>query len=201
MQLEDIVAVNDLFAPLYPYVARQIAREYGRSDGAVLELGPFAGGISIELVYLLPDLALTLGDDFHGLLPYFQEKVSKAGLDSKISVSAINMLRLPFGEASFDLVVFRGALFFWKDSAQIVREMYRVLRAGGLAMAGGGFGAETPDSVIEPLLDRSKFLNRRLGKRVLSEEELVKLMEQMGLSPNTSIDRRHGLWAAIRKPL
>ena len=170
MQLEDIVAVNELFAPLYPYVALQIAREYGRSDGTVLELGPFAGGISIELANLLPGLSLTLGDDLPGLLPYFQEKVSKSGQGGKISVSAINMLRLPFGDASFDLVVFRGALFFWEDSAQIVREMYRVLRAGGLAMAGGGFGAETPDSVIEPLLERAKDLNRRIGTRVLSEE-------------------------------
>ncbi|MDP2727293.1 MAG: class I SAM-dependent methyltransferase [Dehalococcoidia bacterium] len=198
--MADIIAVNELFAPIYPYVARQVAQGYERAEGSALELGPFAGGVSIELARLCPDLELTFGDDFPGLLPYFRGKVAQAGLVQRITVCEIDKSRLPFGEDSFDLVVFRGALFFWEDSSQILREMYRVLRAGGLAMAGGGFGAETPDSVIESFADRSRELNRRLGKRVLSETELLVLLKEAGLVPHSTIDRRHGLWTAVRKP-
>jgi len=200
MELKDIVSVNELFAPIYPYVARQVAQEYGRTGGDGLEMGPFAGGVAIELARLCPELDLTMGDDFPGLLPYFREKVDDAGLAGRVLVREVDRSNLPFEEGSLDLVVFRGALFFWEDSARIVTEMYRVLRAGGLAMAGGGFGAETPDEVIESLADRSKDLNRRLGKRVLSEDQLVTLLREVGLESQATIDRRHGLWAAIRKP-
>lgn len=200
VELADIIAVNELFAPIYPYVARQVATTYGRPDGAVLEIGPFAGGVSIELARLYPNTSLIMGDDFPGLLPHFQESVSRAGLSDRVAVHAINKADLPFGEGSFDLVVFRGALFFWDDSGRILREMNRVLRAGGLAMAGGGFGAETPDAVIEALSDRSRDLNRRLGKRVLSEQDLLALLNENGLGSITTIERRHGLWAEMRKP-
>ncbi|MDP2659834.1 MAG: methyltransferase domain-containing protein, partial [Dehalococcoidia bacterium] len=166
----------------------------------VLEMGPFAGGVAIELARQYPGLSLTMGDDFPGLLPSFQEIVAREGLVDRIVVRAIDKSHLPFGDASFDLVVFRGALFFWEDSAQIVREMHRVLRPGGLAMAGGGFGAETPETVIDSVARQSRDLNRRLGKKVLSEQELLVLLKEMGLDVHASIERRHGLWAEIRKP-
>ncbi|HLB11383.1 MAG TPA: class I SAM-dependent methyltransferase [Dehalococcoidia bacterium] len=200
MELEDIIDVNEHFGPIYPYVARQVAQAYGRMDGSALEMGPFAGGVSIELARACPGLSITLGDGFPGLLPYFQEKVTQAGLGARIEVREIDKLGLPFDDGSFDLVVFRGALFFWEDSRQILTEMSRVLRRGGLAMAGGGFGAETPDSLIDAVLERSRELNRRLGKRVLSEGELLALLKETGVEAYAYIDRRHGLWAAIRKP-
>lgn len=200
MELDDIIAVNELFGPIYPYVAQQVGEAYGRAGGSALEMGPFAGGVSIELARLYPGITLAMGDDFPGLPPCFREKVAAAGLSGRISVREIDKCDLPFEEQSFDLVIFRGALFFWEESARILTEMYRVLGPGGLAMAGGGFGAGTPDAVIESLASRSRELNRRLGKRVLVEEELITLLRETGLESVASIDRRHGLWAVISKP-
>lgn len=200
MELADIIEVNELFAPIYPYVAGQIARAYGRQDGLALEMGPFCGGVSLELARLCPEMALTFGDDFPGLLPHFEKVAARSRLGKRIALQPVNKSSLPFPDGTFDLVVFRGAPFFWDDTAQIIREMYRVLRPRGLAMAGGGFGAETPDSVIESLAVRSRELNRRLGKRVLTGQELVSLLEEIGLAPQATIERRHGLWAELRKP-
>ncbi|MDP2728296.1 MAG: hypothetical protein Q8P59_12225, partial [Dehalococcoidia bacterium] len=89
MELTDIVAVNELFAPIYPYVARQVAAAFGRKEGEVLEMGPFAGGVSIELARQYPGLSLAMGDDFPGLLPSFQEIVAREGLVDRIVVRAI----------------------------------------------------------------------------------------------------------------
>ena len=52
--------VNALWSKIYPYLADQVMEYYGRSDGDVLELGPFEGGISVGLARLHPGLNITL---------------------------------------------------------------------------------------------------------------------------------------------
>ncbi len=199
MELADIIEVNELFSDFYPYVTRQILVAYGRNEGSALELGPFAGGVSIELARQRGGLRITMGDDFPGLTSYFEKKVKDASLEEQISVLPLNKFDLPFPEGTFDLVVFRGGLFFWEDTRKIVEEAYRVLKSGGLAMVGGGFGADAPDDLIDSSAERSRDLNRKLGKQVLSEADLLRILRDVGLEQNSSIDRRHGLWATIRK--
>ncbi|MBI2955218.1 MAG: class I SAM-dependent methyltransferase [Chloroflexi bacterium] len=199
MELTDIIEVNELFSPMYGYVAGQVLAAYGRDDGTALELGPFASGVAIELARRCDRLRLTVGDDFPGVTAYFERKVRDAGLAERIRVLPLNKLDLDFPEDSFDLVVFRGGLFFWDESQRIVEEAYRVLKSGGLAMVGGGFGAEAPDELIDSIATQSRDLNRKLGKRVLTETELKEILRAAGLDGRSAIDKRHGLWAVMRK--
>jgi SAM-dependent methyltransferase len=46
---------------------------------------------------------------------------------------------LPFGEASFDLVVGVGPMLIWSDRQQAMRQLHRVLRPGGCALVGGQY--------------------------------------------------------------
>ena len=133
MELKDIVAVNDLFAPIYPYVARQVAREYGRTDGVGLEIGPFAGGISIELARHCPQLGLTVGDDFPGLLPHFRQKLEESSLGARVLVREMDKCDLPVRDGAFE-----GAfafnllhLFLAEGRARCAAELCRILRPGG----------------------------------------------------------------------
>ena len=194
-----IIEVNELFEPFYPYVARQIAKAYGRSTGSALEIGPYAPGISIQLAKSYPDLEIIVGDSTPGILEYFRDKIRKAGLGKRIKVQEIDKTQLPFANRTFDLVYFRGALFFWEEQSKILQEAYRVLNRGGVAVLGGGFGAETPDELIDSHLDKSRELNRRLRKKVLSEVELQKILKEADLSGRTYVDRRHGLWVTCHK--
>ena len=66
-------------------------------------------------------------------------------------------------------------------------------------MAGGGFGAEAPDELIEAKAAEIQELNRRLGKRTLSETELGDILKQADLTACTGVESRHGLWLTIRK--
>ena len=199
MNLEDIKRINQLFAEFYPYLARQIANAYGREDGLALEIGPYGPGISIELTRLCPGLRVIVGDRSAEVLSYLEGKVAEVSLGERIEVKQLDKFDLPFAAATFDLVVFRGGLFFWEDQAQILREIYRVLKAGGVAVVGGGFGAEAPDELIEARAAEIRELNRRLGKRTLSEAELSDILGQAGLTACTEVERRHGLWLTIRK--
>ena len=56
MELNDIITVNWMYEKFYPYVARQILDEYGRTSGRALEMGAYAPGISAALLALAPDL-------------------------------------------------------------------------------------------------------------------------------------------------
>lgn len=198
-ELDLIIEVNELFSPFYPYVAQQIAKAYGRSTGSALEIGPYAPGISIQLAKIYPDVKITVGDSTPGIPEYLHEQIRKAGMEKRIKVQELDKTRLPFVDGTFDLVYFRGALFFWEEQVQILREAYRVLKKDGVALLGGGFGAETPDELINSLLDKSRELNRRLRKKVLSEEELQEILKEADLTNCSEIERRHGLWVICRK--
>lgn len=200
MDFTDIRDVNELFEPFYPFVAGEILEAYGRAEGEALEIGPYGPGISIALARRVPGLRFVVADDDPQVLDYFREKVAASGLGERICVHAADKYRLPFPEGRFDLTYFRGALFFWDEEPRILQEMVRVLRPGGMALAGGGFGRDAPDALIERYLQQSHELNRRLGKRVLGEKELEALLARAGLSRQVAaVSRAHGLWVTLRK--
>ena len=55
------------------------------------------------------------------------------------------------------------------------------------------------DKLIEARAAEIRELNRRLGKRTLSETELNDILGQAGLTACTEVERRHGLWLTIRR--
>lgn len=197
ISLEDIIAVNELFKPLYPYVSRQILENFQREEGRVLEIGPYGPGISIEISKTLPKVKIFVGDDFPGLLKYFQQKVQE--VKDRAKVILFNKYYLPFKDESFDLAIFRGAFFFWEEEHRILKEMGRVLKPGGLMMPGGGFGKSAPDSLIESILPESHRLNRKLGKKVLSSEEVERILELAGLKEKAVFEKEHGFWVKVVK--
>ena len=62
---------------------------------------------------------------------------------------------IPLPNESVDVVVSRGSFYFWKDRAQGLREIWRILRPGGRAMIGGGLGSTYPQWA------RQEFIRRR----------------------------------------
>ena len=94
---------------------------------------------------------------------------------------------------------FRGALFFIWDPVKLLREADRVLKPGGVALIGGGFGAGAPNEVIDKVAAEARDLNRKLGKRVVSYEEAEACAREAGVWERSRLDKRHGLWVVIKK--
>ena len=193
MDFELICAVNDCFQPFYPYAAAEIHAEYGRDAGDVLEIGPYGPGVALALAERCPGMRLTCGDDAKVLNDYLAETIAEAGMAARIRVEPLDKYNLPFEAASFDLVVFRGGLFFWDEQESIVAEMDRVLKPGGMGAHGGGFGAGASDELIESLLPEARDLNNRLGKKRLSRADVRQIAENAGLA-SWRIAAEHGLW-------
>lgn len=191
--------VNGLWSRVYPYLADQVMEYYGKSDGDVLELGPFSGGISIELARLYPGLNITIAAQEKGVVDYLQKEIEGARLNRKVEVRWSGLERLGFADGLFDLVIFRGAYFFLDEEGRMLREIYRVLKEGGLAFVGGGYGKDTPQALIDEIADESRDLNDRLGRRRVTVDEVKGMVNKAGLSDHARMENKGGLWLLIHK--
>ena len=199
MDLVDLSRVNDLWRKIYPYLAAQAMEYYGRSHGDVLELGPFSGGMSLELSRLHPGLSVTLAAPDARVVDYLREEIERSGLDRKPEVIRSELGSLVFPDCQFDLVLFRGAYFFLDEEGGILREVYRVLKEGGLAFVGGGYGRNTPQALIDEIAEESRVLNDRLGRKRVTGDQVKIIVNKSGLTRRARIEQEGGLWLVIQK--
>jgi ubiquinone/menaquinone biosynthesis C-methylase UbiE len=199
MDMNDLKRVNSLWEKIYPHLALQIMENYQRDFGMVLELGPFSGGISMALARLYPKLNITIADESPEVLKYLGQEISISGLSKKICVSKSNLNQLAFDSAQFDLAIFRGAFFFLHNEKYLLQEIFRVLKDGGIAFIGGGFGKDTPQVLIDEIADESRVLNDRLGRYRVSLLEFEEMVRKAGLLEHYTIEERGGLWLNIKK--
>ena len=199
MDLRNLKRVNDLWSRIYPYLAIQVMEYYGRSHGEVLELGPFSGGISVELTRLHPGLSITIAAQDPGVVDYLRKEIEGAGLNRKMEVVWSELDNLVFADGLFDVVIFRGAYFFLDEEGKILREIYRILKEDGLAFIGGGYGKNTPQVLIDEIADESRDLNDRLGRKRVTEGEVTGMVNKAGLASQVKIEKEGGLWLLIQK--
>ncbi len=183
----------------YPYLVAQIMEGYRRDSGSALELGPFSGGISLELARLYPGFDITIADESAEVVRYLEKEIGAAGLARVIQVRETDLEHLAFGDSRFDLVVFRGAFFFLPGRENLLPEIFRLLRDGGMAFVGGGYGKGIPQQLIDEIRDETRVLNERLGRRWLSIKELQEMVTRSQLSDNCKIGQEGGVWLNIRK--
>jgi hypothetical protein len=193
-----IQEIDQLWEPVYPYLAKHIQEIYGRKDGVILEIGPFCGVI-------LALMAQGVGSEFitgafpPGLEAFFHDYVKKKGLAKEINVIETDQSLTGIKENSIDLVIFRGALFFPSLFQVDYRAVNRVMKAGGVAMIGGGFGKLTPPEIIRPIADRSKELNLKIGKIEVTAEQVKGNIEASGALVDYQIVHEGGLWVILNK--
>lgn len=199
MDIEDLKQVNSLWKNIYPYLASQIMEGYQKDSGMVLELGPFSGGISLALARLYPGLQFTIADESSELIDYLERHTTISGFPTVMEIRMTDLDRLIFNDSQFDLVIVRGAFFFLEKRPNLLREILRVLKVGGMGFVGGGYGKNTLKQLIDEIADESRELNNRLGRRRISINELEEIIEKSELAEVCEIEQEGGLWVKIRK--
>jgi predicted O-methyltransferase YrrM len=111
-KLENIKSINRLWGEVYPFLASVIMDEFGRHSGRVLEIGPFSGGLSMELARSYPSLDITIATWESDETKYMENEVADAGLADRIEVVKTGHDIFDFADEYFDLIICRGALFF-----------------------------------------------------------------------------------------
>ena len=198
VNLDLIKEIDNLWEPVYPYLAQQIHELYGRQDGNILEIGPFCGMIftlqkkKIGLSFLIATFPPGMGD-------FFRQEDRKRRLGNKIKIIETDSFLTGIKENEIDLAIFRGAFFFPSLFKVNFSAIHRVLKMNGIAFIGGGFGKFTPDTVIKDIGKRSRDLNLQIGKIEVTEDELRQVIKTSKVEEKVEIISEGGLWVLMRK--
>jgi len=198
LNLDLVKEIHTLWESVYPYLIKQIHELYGRSEGDILEIGPFCG-----MVFFLQ--TEKMGNSFSiatfpkGMRDFFYQEAKKRKLEDKIGIVETDPSLKGIKGSSIDLAIFRGAFFFPSLFEVNLSAIYRVLRPNGIAFVGGGFGKYTPDTVIEKIGKRSRDLNLQLGKIEITEHDVWQRIKANNLEGIVKILSEGGLWVVMRK--
>ena len=190
--------INLLWEPVYPYLSRQIREVSGSSTGRVLDVGPFAG-VVFDLKKKGVGTSFTIATFPRQMSDFFQQELKVRNEAGRINLIKTDPALACVRDNTVDLLVFRGALFFPSLFHTDLAVMYRVLKAGGIAFVGGGFGKYTPQSVIESIGAESRDLNLKIGKTGVTADEIWRSARGHEVEAHMEIITEGGLWVVIRK--
>lgn len=80
-----IQEIDQLWEPVYPFLANHIQEVYGRKGGAILEVGPFCG-VVLALMAQGVGSKFIIGAFPTGIELFFHNYIKKKGLAGEISV-------------------------------------------------------------------------------------------------------------------
>lgn len=111
-------------------VAKKLAPKIP-ANGSVLEIAPGPGYFCIELARL-GNFQITGLDISKSFVEIARNNAAKAGL--KIDFREGNASAMPFNNETFDFTFCQAAFKNFSEPVQAIREMYRVLKPGGVAV-------------------------------------------------------------------
>lgn len=115
----------------YRELAEVIAGKIDQGS-SVLEVGPGAGFLAIELAKLNGSYRIVGLDISKSLVRIATENATRAGV--AVTFTQGNAAAMPFASDSFDFIACRAAFKNIAEPIQALKEMYRVLRPGGSAL-------------------------------------------------------------------
>ena len=203
-----IRASEGALAPVYGPLAEQIAGDFNlaEAEGIGIDVGSGPGTLAVELCKRT-DMHWINADVNPHFFPYFYDLAEKNGVGHRVSAIRADAQYLPFRTGYADVIVSRGSYQFWNDRKKGFKEIYRVLKPGGVAYIGRGFARDMPVSVARqvrkdqdggPQYDRFKHAKQHAD-----------MMKELGIedwnvnvpTPEGSEGVSYGVWVTFRKPV
>jgi len=162
----------DWFGP----VAEDILQYCRPEHGLWVDLGCGSGGLGFALARA-SESTVVLIDPNADALGKAVQKARESGLKGRVIPIVGQAEGNPLPDASVDLVVSRGSIFFWSDPPKGLREAYRILRPACRALIGGGFGSSYPAWAHEEFFRRRYAELRAQGKEAVRKWEEPRRIE------------------------
>jgi ubiquinone/menaquinone biosynthesis C-methylase UbiE len=191
--------VREVFAPIYPVIAQQIVAKTLTTSGRCLDAGCGTGALG-RAIAAITDLHVTFLDQSIGMLRFAAKYASQEGI-KECSFLEGDIHNIDLLDESMDLIISRGSSPFWDDWHRAYSEILRVLKVGGHAYIGGGFGTKELKEQITAHMSKEKPDWRDSFKdRIKAEREaLPQIMEKLNPASHTIIDDESGWWVFITK--
>jgi ubiquinone/menaquinone biosynthesis C-methylase UbiE len=188
------------FRKIYPVIAAQIIERTGVSAGRCIDLGGGPGMLAV-CIAKITSMKVTVVDLMPECVELARENSAEAGVGDRVDAIQGVAEELPFEDGSVDLVVSRGSIFFWQDQQQGLVEVYRVLRPGGWAWIGGGFGTAELLREIEAKRADDPEWNRKRKERMTQNppEHFRAMLERLGIEGVVE-HQEAGMWIIFQKP-
>lgn len=142
---EQVEQMFDSIAPAYDFMNRAMTLGIDRiwrkkavkmvaapSPREILDVATGTGDLAIELARAIPGSRITGVDLSEGMIKVGREKIADAGLADRITLQAADCLALPFSQCTFDALTVAYGVRNFADIPAGLREMYRVLKPGGM---------------------------------------------------------------------
>ncbi|MFW5987741.1 MAG: class I SAM-dependent methyltransferase [Methanohalophilus sp.] len=196
---EDVAA--NIFAPIYPVISQQITNRCQIKSGTFIDVGSGPASLAIALGEIVDGKVYAM-DFSEKMLAIAKRKIESFDLNENVIPIFGDVHDMPFEDCFADLIVSRGSLFFWQNVPEAFREIYRVLKSGGMAYIGGGFGtAELKSKITQTMEKRDPEWSQCVGKRLnkTNLESFKKALQVAGIDPYTIIDDESGFWICFKK--
>ncbi len=191
--------MNGDFKKIYPEIAWQIVNYTNVKDGICVDLGGGPGMLGVWLAKFT-NLHVIVYDLMKECVDLVLENSKRHKVAEQVSARQGMAENINLPDASVDLVASRGSVFFWEDQEKGISEVYRILKPGGWAYIGGGFGTKKLlDEIMELKANDIKWLEnkkKRTGKKSVKKfEELLEKLDVKGTVENTEV----GTWMIFQK--
>jgi len=185
--------VKENFRPAIISTVKQIIEDYGVLEGVCVDVGCGTAVFAIELCRH-SKLKIYALEKEKAICEVARINIEKEQLTDKIIPVLSDAHDLPFKNEFADFIISRGSYHCWEDKVQVFKEIYRVLKKGGIGFVGGGFGRY----VTEEELNRMKSLRDRSlkddAKAYSSPDKLREAIYKAGIANFRIIYERAGLW-------
>ena len=147
--------VQNIFSPIYPVLARLFVDRFHINSGICIDIGSGTAALAIELARI-SDMTVYAVDHADEIQDIAAKMINDVGMAGRVHITRADVLAMPFEDNFADLIVSRGSFIFWKKLPSAFNEIYRVMKPGGNACIGGGFGSlQMKDTINKKMLERN----------------------------------------------
>ena len=161
------------------------------ADAQILDCGCGGGANFKTLLQMCPDGA-AVGVDYSPVSVEKARKVNRKAIEcGRCAVTQGSVAELPFAALRFDLATAFETVYFWPDLPQCFREVFRVLRPGGVFFICNECGGENEKD--------DRWTEIVEGMTVYREGQLWEALRQAGFSGVQTHKNEKGWLCAIAK--